>query len=64
MEEKYVNDEKVGTSYGFWQDLENGYILPSEILNDSWRVQELEDAINLLNDWKNELESDEKLNDL
>lgn len=60
--EKYLDNEPVGTSNGFWYDLtDGGYIIPAEILIDKNRVKELNDAIKLLSDWKDELEEDEML---
>jgi len=59
---KYVDNEPAGTSNGFWYDLtDGGYIIPDEILTDKNRVKELNDAIKLLEDWKDELEEDEML---
>lgn len=65
MEPKYLDDELIGTSNGFWYDIsDGGYIIPSEVLVDQERAKQLADAIQLLMDWEEELREDEKLNDL
>lgn len=59
-----IVEEGVGTSNGFWYDLtDGGYIKPEEILTDENRVKELNDAIQLLEDWRSELEEDGVLNE-
>ena len=64
MEEKYKIEEPIYSS-DFWYDLTHGgYITPSEILNDDKRAKLLENAIELLMEWQQELYDDDMLEDL
>lgn len=64
MEDKYLDNEPVGTSNGFWYDIsDGGYIKPEEVLVDQERAKKLNDAIQLLMNWEQELREDEKLNE-
>lgn len=59
-----IREEGVGSSNGFWYDLtDGGYIKPEEILRDKNRVEEIKAAIQLLEDWRDELNEDGVLNE-
>lgn len=64
---KYTKDaleNGVGTTNGWGYDLfEGGYIDPHEILIDTAKADKLREAIDLLYDWKCEMEEDGILND-
>lgn len=54
----------VGTSNGFGYDVfQGGYIRPDEILLDQERVKQLQDAIDIIEAWREELDDDGILND-
>jgi hypothetical protein len=62
---KYKITEPVGTSNGFWYDIsDGGYIVPEDILHDQERAKKLNEARDLLEEFKRELEEDEMLNDM
>lgn len=57
-------DNGVGTTNGWGYDLfEGGYIKPDDVLEDKFRAQELQEAIDLLKEWKYEMEEDGVLNE-
>lgn len=61
MEDKYKDDVIADgvLSVDFYYDIfEGGYIVPSKILKDDKRIEELEKAILLIEDWKIELYND------
>lgn len=63
---KYTTEALQGiTTSDFYYDLTSGgYINPSNILLDVERAKKLEEAISLIEDWKQELYDDEILDDL
>lgn len=45
-----------GTSNGFWYDItDGGYITASEILSNKYQIKSVNDAINLLHNFKDSL---------
>jgi len=63
--EKYKDNLKIGTSKGFWEDISyGGYIKPEEVLIDQEKAIKLREAIELLENWEQELIEDDKLNEL
>lgn len=67
IESTYTEDailNGVGSTDGFEYDvLLGGYIKPSKILKDKEKAKELQEAIDLLSDWRIELEMDVILNE-
>lgn len=64
MTGKYKISDPQGTSNGFWYDItDGGYIKPEDILVDQERASKLNEAIKLLEDFRDELSDDEMLNE-
>lgn len=60
--EKYKFKEPHETTNGFWYDItDGGYLKPENLLIDEKKSKALNEAIKLLEGWKQELEDDEML---
>jgi len=58
------NAEPQGSSDGFWYDLTSGgYIRPAEVLKDEKQVEQINDAIKLLQSFEQALEDNNLLNE-
>jgi len=54
---------KYGTSNGFWYDITNGYIKPEDLLVTPEQIEEVKDAVALLEELEQALEDKDLLNE-
>lgn len=59
---KFKEDAKPqGSSDGFWYDMANGYIKPEEVLVSKSQIEDVEQALSILQDFEQALEESELL---
>lgn len=61
---KYKIKEAIQTSDFYYDITDGGYIRPAKILADQERAMEINKAIKVVEDWRQELYDDEMLEDL
>lgn len=58
---KFKKNMDVISTSDFWYDLTEGYIEPENILSDKKQIQEVEDAIDLLENFRDTMLTQERM---